>query len=381
MVRFDIIWTKSIGSFMLKKIRIKNFKCYGPQGALFDLAKINFVYGGNSVGKSSFLQFLEMLLKYVDYDAKYRRDDFDRHLFKGIIKDYEGKRVGVYSKMRFSVAGDGAPVDLEFLQKENEQSSFYQLIASCNDEINVALWDKLLPKDGGQDRIVRLSAPRSKGVSVSAEDSESKDSASELESDSFLNKVALEMETDARQYLDDIFERLDIPYQCVVDADGSVAEWRIHDKDFDIDLDIDDVGTGIAGLIRLAFVLKNWKGGILAIEEPETNINENQLAALTKVLVEEALKRPNGQLIVECHSEHVVWELATLAKKGSIESIFQINDGEGRFVEGNLSVCCVNKSEDGSRISQVAISPDGDITWPEAFFPAKGKIMDELFRN
>ena len=354
---------------MLKKIRIKNFKCYGPQGALFDLAKINFVYGGNSVGKSSFLQFLEMLLKYVDYDAKYRRDDFDRHLFKG-IKDYEGKRVGVYSKMRFSVAGDGAPVDLEFLQKENEQSSFYQLIASRDEEINVALWDKLLPKDGGQDRIVRLSAPRSKVVGVSAEDSESEDSGSELESDGFLNKVALEMETDARQYLDDIFERLGIPYQCVVDANGSVAEWRIHDKDFDIDLDIDDVGTGIAGLIRLAFVLKNWKGGILAIEEPETNINENQLAALTKVLVEEALKRPNGQLIVECHSEHIITKLRGLM----VQHALAPND---------VSVMVIKKDKQGSWPKKIDFDEDGNVltAWPGGYFPALANILEETYKK
>lgn len=355
---------------MLKKIRIRNFKCYGPKGALFDLARINFIYGDNSVGKSSFLQFLEMLLKSVDCEAKYHRDAFDRHLFKGINRDGAGNRVGIYAKLRFLTVDEAVPVDLEFQQKENdEQSSFYQLTASRNEEINVALWDKLLPKDGGQDRIVRMSAPRSKAAIVSGNHADADETGSDLVSDHFLNKVTLEMDSDARQYLDDIFERLGIPYQCVVDANGSIAEWRIHDKDFDIDLDIDDVGTGIAGLIRLAFILKDWKGGILAIEEPETNINENQLAALTKVLVEEALKRPNGQLIVECHSEHVIAKLRGLLARNVL-------------LPNDLSVTVLKKDKQGSIPRKIEFDKNGNVmtAWPGGYFPALANILEETYK-
>ena len=48
---------------MLKQLTIRNFKCYGKQGATFDLSRITFIYGNNSVGKSSFLEALGILDK------------------------------------------------------------------------------------------------------------------------------------------------------------------------------------------------------------------------------------------------------------------------------------------------------------------------------
>ena len=55
---------------MIKKIRIKNFKCYGPQGADFNLSKINFIFGDNSAGKSTFLQFLDKLYEVCNLEGK-----------------------------------------------------------------------------------------------------------------------------------------------------------------------------------------------------------------------------------------------------------------------------------------------------------------------
>ena len=67
---------------MIKKIRIKNFKCYGPNGADFNLSKVNFIFGDNSSGKSTFLQFLEMVGAMYDHVGKYDRSDFDGKTFK-----------------------------------------------------------------------------------------------------------------------------------------------------------------------------------------------------------------------------------------------------------------------------------------------------------
>ena len=181
----------------------------------------------------------------------------------------------------------------------------------------------------------------------------------------------LSLDQNLEVYVNDLLKRLDIPYQCVVDENGKILSDKIRDKYFDIEVDIKDVGTGIDGLFRLAIQLSEWKGGILAIEEPETNVNENQLSALTKVLVEEALKRPEGQLIVECHSELVIWNLAVLMREGKIDIHGQ--------KESNLSICCVQKEPNGSKVLKAEISSQGEVTWPDFFFPAKGKTLDKLY--
>ena len=47
---------------MIKRIQIKNFKCYGEPGVDFSLKRINFIFGDNSAGKSTFLQLIRMVL-------------------------------------------------------------------------------------------------------------------------------------------------------------------------------------------------------------------------------------------------------------------------------------------------------------------------------
>ncbi len=52
---------------MLKKLRIKNFKCWQDTGEI-NLARMSLFFGGNSSGKSSIIQFLMMLKQTADED-------------------------------------------------------------------------------------------------------------------------------------------------------------------------------------------------------------------------------------------------------------------------------------------------------------------------
>ena len=352
---------------MIKKIRIRNFKCYGLRGADFNLGRVNFIYGDNSVGKSSFLQFLEMLVDNIDHQARYSREVFAKHLFRGAEAD---ENPGfVTALIRVVTENTNVPVESVLKFEPVQGVGAYALKRDGDGPLGAAFWDGILPEGGGRDRIKRIPALR---VLVGGEGLPKSQQAtsSSFEDVAFANLVDMESETDAVDYLNGIFARLGIHYSCVRDEKGCAVPGRIHDDDFNIDVDMCDVGTGIAGLARLAFDLHNWKGGILALEEPETNVNEMQLAALTRVLVEEALKRPRGVLVVECHSKLMVQKLAALVKEGVISS---------RADDTGLKVMEVVKESSGSIVRPVPIGDDGTIEWPGDFFPAEGRILRGVY--
>lgn len=335
---------------MIKKIRIKNFKCYGPRGADFNLSKINFIFGDNSAGKSTFLQFLKMIANQFDHVGTISSKDIDRHLFKG-----GPDKVAALLRVSGDI-GEKSPDDVwEFrFSKDNKE---YELVSQSNCRpISRQDFDAILPIPEGADHVTHTEARR---IEVKP-------------NNKLLNMVDVESNDETQYYLDDIFERLEIPY-CCISNDNGVGEIAIRDLDFDIEVPLKDVGTGINGLVRLAFDLKEWQGGILELEEPETNVNEEHMSSLAQVLVEEAMKRENGQLIVECHSKLMALQLAALVRKGIVKCLGK---------EGNnnalLSVIAVEKHPQGSIAKQVIITQDGEIDWPNGFFPAEGKILQKM---
>ena len=67
---------------MIKRIQIKNFKCYGEPGVDFSLKRINFIFGDNSAGKSTFLQLIRMVLNGEEQRID---DNFNSLVFKGDV--------------------------------------------------------------------------------------------------------------------------------------------------------------------------------------------------------------------------------------------------------------------------------------------------------
>ena len=345
---------------MIKKIRIKNFKCYGPRGADFNLSKINFIFGDNSAGKSTFLQFLKMVANQFDHVGTVSSKDIDKHLFKGAPDK-------VVALLRVSSGqGEGSSEDVwefRFSKGNNE----YELISQSNGRpISRQDFDAVLPiPPKGWEHVTHKEARR-------IED-EKKKSSGVVKFENIIDGIDSNSNDKPQNYLDDIFERLEIPY-CCVSKNNEISEMEIRDLDFDIDVPLKDVGTGINGLVRLAFDLKEWQGGILELEEPETNVNEEHMAPLAKVLVEEALKRENGQLIVECHSKLMALQLAAMVREGILKCY-----GNRDNDDALLSVIEIVKHSDGSTAEQVYISPDGEIDWPhKGFFPAEGKLLQKM---
>lgn len=343
---------------MIKKVRIKNFKCYGPQGVDFNLSKINFIFGDNSAGKSTFLQFLDKIYDVCNLEGKCDGKKLDKYLFR---------RQGGAISAKLRVLMEGTNEEVWSFAKSDSGSEEYQLTDSKDSFVGLDQLRRVLP---ARKPVVHVVANRKSAVNKVTDD-ESELMRFQKDAERLVSEENLSSEQEG---VNDILKRLGIPYSCVVatsEGVDSVSREMIHDNDFDIDIRLGEVGTGIEGLVELAMTLNVWEGGLLALEEPETNVNEGQMAALAKVLVEEAKKRESGQLIVECHSKIMALQLVEMVRNRLLVC--------GTGSESNLSVLVVRKSVDGTRIDEVKIDQNGDVDWPMGFFPAEGKLLRESY--
>ena len=135
-----------------------------------------------------------------------------------------------------------------------------------------------------------------------------------------------------------------------------------------------DIGVGMSQLIPVLALAKAAQGEFIAIEESETHVHPALQAELGDVFIESALQRGNTFLL-ETHSEHLILRL--------LRRIRETTDGEiepGKFPLRPSDICVlfVEPGENGSRIIELPVTPDGDfrVPWPGGFFAERAT---ELF--
>ena len=316
---------------MLRSFTIRNFKCYGKGGATFDLSRVTFIYGNNSVGKSSFLDA-------VDLVAMAHKDD-----------------QGILLKGRPDAFNNG-PIDDEDLWTD-----------VCVDASGrEARWE-LRKVDGKWAHVLDRVDHGAVGVlSVPGWMSEVHRVKAGVPSDegkTTFESLLSALSRDQVNEINEMFRALDVGYECEVND-------TLKDLCFGIsNLPKDKVGTGIRGIYRYLKAIAGWKRGLLLLEEPEANVNESQLQALARLLVQVAQKRaavdPDAQLVVECHSEHILLELLGMV-------------ADGRLTPEDLSVVYVEKTPDGSVATTCRVDDHGALDkWPDAngFFTARKHIL------
>ncbi len=310
---------------MIKKVRIRNYKCYGDRPADFDLARINFIYGDNSVGKSTFLQCLSHI--YHMYDGGEQSIPKSDVLDKRSFKREGSEKIDIRVKTDEDMVWQGKVLDGRFALRDGNGE-----IVNKSDFFAAVPW------------LRHAEAPR-------VLRSESKGNK--------LEELAEKMiDTDE---VNRMFEFLGIGYKCT-------DKYTLEDTVLGIDdISVDDVGTGIEVLFYILQSIVFWQKGILLLEEPEGNVNERQLKSLTRLLVDEARNRfdVGGQLVVECHSEHILLALMSLVSQGHISA-------------DDIAVFYVTKNADGSLVKLCRMDEKGTLDqWPDSngFFTARHKIL------
>ena len=314
---------------MIKKVRIRNYKCYGDRPADFDLARINFIYGDNSVGKSTFLQCLSRIYHMYDGgEQSIPSDGLDESSFKR-----EGsEKIDIRVKVEENVVWQGKVVDGHFALRDGNGE-----IVKKSDFFSAVPW------------LRHAEAPR-------VLRSESKGNKLEELAETMIN-------TDV---VNRMFESLGIGYQCT-------DKYTLEDTVLGLDeIPVNDVGTGIAVMFDMLQAIAIWQKGILLLEEPEGNVNERQLESLTTLLVEEAKQRfaVDGQLVVECHSELVMLGIRNLLKHGIISP-------------EDIAIFVVTKDASGSSVVKIPLDKFGNIQrpWPGGFFLSRVKIADAYYED
>ncbi len=324
---------------MLKQFTIRNFKCYGKQGATFDLSRITFIYGNNSVGKSSFLEALGIL------DKAQRNNS-------GLVIRGDGFKNGQIA------AGDEWS-----LKCSDSAGNAYDWVLSCNRESQWILMDRETSE--------RVLEPLYNQCIRSVDHVKAGDVKKKSESGFEALAAGLEngqdedgiLTQEEMVYINEMFKDLNVKYSCAVDG-------TLTDLDFDMpNLNVDKVGAGIRGIYRHLKAIAKWKTGLLLLEEPEANVNEGQLQKLAQLLVNVALSKgendANAQLVVECHSEHVMLEVMKMVASGRLQC-------------GDVSIIYVVKEESGARPVKCNIDSKGTLDkWPAegGFFAARKRIL------
>jgi len=321
---------------MIRKFTLRNFKCYGKQGATFDLSRITFVYGNNSVGKSSFLEALKIL------DSAQRRRDL-------VVRSdaFKNGQMAAEDEWRMECS------DLEghvhnWVLASNTESKWILVDRDSRERITEPVYNPCVPSV----EHIQAGDFKKKGVS------EFEALADSMEGDD-ANVLTQEEVAD----INNMFKDLNVQYSC--STDGSLT-----DLDFDMPgLSADKVGTGIRGIYRYLKAIAKWKSGLLLLEEPEANVNESQLQALAQLLVRMALEKgkndTNAQLVVECHSEHVLLELLGMVADRKLRA-------------EDVSVIYVKKTKEGSVATTCQVREDGSLNkWPDekGFFTARKRIL------
>ncbi|HRJ07120.1 MAG TPA: AAA family ATPase [Prosthecobacter sp.] len=135
-----------------------------------------------------------------------------------------------------------------------------------------------------------------------------------------------------------------------------------------------DVGVGISQLIPVIVHALAEKGAAIAVEQPELHLHPALQAKLGDLFIESALGRGNT-FVLETHSEHLILRLLRRIRE-TTEG--ELPDGKFALTPDQICVLYVEPGEQGSKILELPVTPDGDFSrpWPQGFFEERSA---ELF--
>jgi len=390
---------------MIKRVQIKNFKCYGDPGVDFTLKRVNFIFGDNSAGKSTFLQLLRMVFN----EEKEALDTgFSQLVFKGDVERS--------IKMRITAIGTKGQREKDFAKSETtklgKDDPFYDIFGESATTLfpcPVCQYEKSKDKTSPLDCIgifYPAAGENDDGKLTRDEDAwptmravihdyiphvihiEASRPARMSESSLDANKSSLNktfVESGEIEYVNKFFKQLSVPYS--LGATGG----RLKDEIFGLPVSRNNVGAGIDGLLEVAQKLYEWRTykepkqrslleimrnedpglenghALLALEEPESHVNERQISPLVEILFNEAAEGPDRQLIIECHSELMLLKAMQLLREKATA-----------ITADDVQILYAEKKENGTEIRECKIAEDGTVyNWPDenGFFPERDKII------
>jgi predicted ATPase len=129
-----------------------------------------------------------------------------------------------------------------------------------------------------------------------------------------------------------------------------------------------DLGVGISQVIPvLVAALQEREAGIVAIEEPESNIHPAWQVVLADLFITQTKANPNALFLVETHSEHLMLRCLRRIRE-TAKGV--LPEGIPAVTPEDIAVHFVESTDSGPRIRRIEIDEDGDFIdeWPGGFF-------------
>ncbi len=391
---------------MIKRIQIKNFKCYGEPGVDFSLKRINFIFGDNSAGKSTFLQLIRMVL---NGEGQRIDDNFKSLVFKGDTTKEIKMRITAMGRKnmreedvreKVSRVHDD-PVTIEMFGeaiKEDEVCPIYDYSkkaekqgvlgykgwCSASEFLETGSWGRVKKNVSGQPdgkddqdkacselqylwlpHVIHQEAARPVRIGVGVS----------MPQSSLAKKEAEFLSSDTIEYINRFFRALNVPY-------SAVEKGRLRDDFFGVIASTGNVGAGIDGLYETALKLYEWRNckieaptgciddmgcALLALEEPESHVNERQISPLMNFIFNEASDVVNGQIIIECHSELALLKVMNLLRTKATS-----------ITPDDVQILYAEKRKTGTEILECHLDENGSLyDWPDeaGFFPERDRII------
>ncbi|MBI3878591.1 MAG: AAA family ATPase [Verrucomicrobia bacterium] len=169
--------------------------------------------------------------------------------------------------------------------------------------------------------------------------------------------------------------RLDMPYELSIrkwktqgrsiSGANLMRELLITDTRNGATVSARDIGVGVSQILPILANAFGTSHHIHSIEQPELHLHPALQAKLGDTFIESALGERKNTFILETHSEHLILRL--------LRRVRETNDGSRTPVPikpEDLAVLFVQPTENGSRVLNLPVTPDGDfgVPWPGGFF-------------
>lgn len=133
-----------------------------------------------------------------------------------------------------------------------------------------------------------------------------------------------------------------------------------------------DVGVGISQVVPVLVAALHSQTGIVAIEEPESNIHPGFQVALGDLFISQTQEKTDLMFLMETHSEHLMLRFLRRIRETSEN---ELPPGAPSLTPEGVAVYFVEPQETGPRIHRIRIDTDGDFIdrWPRGFFQERIK--------
>ncbi len=365
---------------MLKRVKIKNFKCFSD--IEFELGNVNLLAGSNGCGKSSFIHTLLLLRQSTEQSNKLG----DLYLF--------GKYVDL--GLAKEVIYEAAEKDEIILRIENESGEYMEfsplyeaekyILETEKSDYQISMINKFnLFSDSFEYISAERIAPKNLFSAISFDDTLGKHGENTF---SFLEKQGLEIQVNEKlcapateqkyllyqvnEWLNVLFNGFKLSISTLAEADAvslrfqEQAENRVSAPHRAI-----NVGFGITYILPvLIALLKAKKDDLIIIENPEAHLHPKAQRIMGEIILRAA--SVGAQIVLETHSDHILNGIRLGVRKGIIEEPKQVKTFF--FTRENVG--------HGYHVNVYApeIDSEGNIDiWPDGFFDEWDKALMELF--